>query len=121
MSEHTPGPWVVHIQKDGGNWDYQIRTLKAHNPAWEGRGTHVGKHVASLNRHILEVEANANLFAVSPDLLEELDRLTGEVRGCWGMDERALREVLGNTNYHIIEERLESSRIAVVKALGRKP
>ena len=61
------------------------------------------------------------LIAAAPELLEELDRLTGEVRGCWGMAEQALREILGNTNYHIVEERLESSRIAVAKALGRKP
>lgn len=47
------------------------------------------------------------------ELREALDRLSGEVAGCWEMAERALRESIGNTNYHIVEERLEASRVAL--------
>lgn len=65
-------------------------------------------------------EKEAHLIATAPELFEELDRLAGEVRGCWGMAERALREIIGNTNYHIVEERLEASRAAIAKA-RRKP
>ena len=64
---HTPGPWVLAIHKDGGNWDYNIRTAAPHNPA----GT-VGKHVATANKYLRETEANAALIAAAPDLLAAL-------------------------------------------------
>lgn len=68
---HTPGPWVLEINKDGGDWQYNIRTEKPHNPA----GT-IGKHIATANQYMrsecgnhLVVEHNARLIAAAPDLL----------------------------------------------------
>ncbi len=74
MSTHTPGPWRVDIIKDGGNWDYQIRTVKPHNPG----GKH-GVHIAATNAYLeAKGEANANLIAAAPELLELLTlALTG--------------------------------------------
>lgn len=63
---HTPGPWTLYIHKDGGNWDYQIRTVKPHNPAGE-----LGKHIADVNKY-LAPEENGRLLAASPDLLDAL-------------------------------------------------
>lgn len=42
--KHTLVPWVVHIIKDGGEWEYQIRTAAPHNPAGG-----LGKHIATVN------------------------------------------------------------------------
>lgn len=51
-TKHTPTPWVVRITKNGGDWTYEIRTRKPHNPA----GT-IGKHIATVNKFL---DANAN-------------------------------------------------------------
>ncbi len=56
----------------------------------------------------------------APNILEELDRLTGEVAACWGIEEVFLRESIGNTNYQVVLDRLEASRVAIAKAGGRK-
>lgn len=63
-AKHTPGPWLVHIDKGGGNWEFTIRTKTPHNPA----GT-LGKHIATPNKFLPEIEANAALIAAAPNLL----------------------------------------------------
>lgn len=65
-----------------------------------------------------ESRADARLIAAAPDLLEALDRLTGEVRACWGME--GVREVVGNTNYGDVEGLIDQSLDALEKALGRR-
>lgn len=52
MSKHTKEPWMVHIQKDGGNHRYDIRTVKPHAP-----GTQLGSHIAKINA-FLEAEGH---------------------------------------------------------------
>ena len=68
--EHTPGPWTLHLRKDGGNWDYQVRTVKPHNPAGG-----LGCHVATVNKYLDDPSANARLIAAAPDLLEACEDL----------------------------------------------
>ncbi len=70
MAKHTPKPWIIHIDKDGGEWDWTIRTLKPHNPAGG-----IGKHIATVNRYLPEVEANGNTLAAAPDLLAACEAL----------------------------------------------
>lgn len=76
MSKHTPGPFKV-VECDG---NFEIRTMdgKCLADAWS----------YGINSNAEEMEANANLFAAAPDLLEalidvrralELANFTGEL------------------------------------------
>lgn len=67
---------MLHIQKNGGDWDYQIRTVEPHHPAGG-----VGKHVASANKYLIDVESNSNLLAAAPDLLEVCEKIAATVDG----------------------------------------
>ncbi len=100
MSQHTPGPWKLHIEKDGGDWDYQIRTIKPHNPAGE-----IGKHIGSTNRFIPEVEANSKLFASAPDLLSACqamhDALSNILENCASADREGEIEHMHGNEYEI--------------------
>lgn len=48
MSNRNPfdGGWTLHIVKSGGDWDYQIRTVKPHNVVG------LGIHIATVNGHL---------------------------------------------------------------------
>src|SRR5688572_1364679 len=77
-TKYTPGPWVLHIDKHGGNWRYEIRTKLPHNPAGGA-----GKHIATINSYLeAKGEANAQLIAAAPELLaacaEVLDSIDNE-------------------------------------------
>lgn len=53
------------------------------------------------------------------ELLEALDKLTGEVRPCWGMaDGMEARMAFGNTNYSVVEERINEALAAIARATG---
>ena len=75
----TDEPWVGHIRKDGGDWDYTIRTLKPHNPAGD-----IGKHIASVNKYLLAEDGNA--LAVQGNM----DRIVTCVNECAPMDDPAV-------------------------------
>lgn len=69
-TKHTPGPWVIDLQKDGGRWEYHIRQENK-------KGYGLGLHIATLNPYLVKastgsVEANSHLFAAAPDLLAAL-------------------------------------------------
>lgn len=78
--------------------------------------TEDGWYVARVWAYVPNAGANAALLAAAPDLLEALDRLTGEVAACWGMGEVALRQELGNTNYATVADRITAARAAIAKA-----
>ncbi len=83
MNKHTPGPWAVVIDKQGGDWKYNIRTSAPHNPAGG-----LGKHIASVNPLMqARGENNAALIAAAPDLLAACkaveDAWTGGESGDW--------------------------------------
>jgi len=95
MSKHTPGPWMLDINKRGGEWDYLIRTVKPHNPAGG-----VGMHVATVNvtfKHL--PEDNARLIAAAPEMLE------------------ALKAVVAVADRKTVE--FDAARAAIAKAEGR--
>lgn len=63
MSKHTPGPWiVVKIAPDLSSGDQLIHI----------RSTKTLREITSLMADSLEIEANANLMASAPELLEAL-------------------------------------------------
>lgn len=77
---HTPGPWCLDIDKSQGNWNYNIRTVKPHNPAGG-----IGKHIATVNPYMTELqgnsawpcaEQNGHILAAAPELLTTLQALT---------------------------------------------
>lgn len=75
QSKHTPGPWAVVIDKQGGDWKYNVRTSAPHNPAGG-----LGKHIASVNPLMQSRgENNAALIAAAPDLLAACERFIDEL------------------------------------------
>jgi hypothetical protein len=61
-------PWVGHINKFGGNWEYQIRTVEPHNQV---RG--LGTHIADVNKHLYpQVEELMHLLAAAPVMQDAL-------------------------------------------------
>ena len=84
---HTPGPWTVDIVKDTGDWTFNIRTQKPHNPAGG-----VGKHIATVNQYIRTedhndsaADANARLIAAAPAMLEALKALDASDKSLVGI------------------------------------
>jgi hypothetical protein len=74
MSEHTPGPWTVHVQKFGSE------------------GQFIETHIWSADRQLIhwintsmrpsrndEYIANARLIAAAPELLEALEELVNVI------------------------------------------
>ena len=66
--QHTPAPWGLNIHKDGGNWTYKIVQKEPELP-----GAPHGHQIAELNKHLRQVEENANLIAAAPELLAALE------------------------------------------------
>lgn len=112
---HTPGPW------NRARWAWVIE---------DRNHTHVANAAAKGIELHSEVDANAAMIADAPAILSELkdaretikaqhealDRLAGEVAACWGMSPVSLRDVLGNTNYTVVEDRIREARTALALA-----
>lgn len=84
QTKHTPGPWRVWIERDGG----RIAILEVCET--QDRGRH--QHFASIARHWPEAEANARLIAAAPELLgllQELIDIEGPQPGTAGWADKA--------------------------------
>lgn len=77
MPKHTPGPWVVHIDKSRGNWVYNIRTEKPHNPSGG-----LGKHIAECNG-LMEARGENNA-----------EHIVACVNACAGINPEAVPELV---------------------------
>lgn len=70
MSKHTPGPWHRNIPP-----------ARKYCVVFSGRNTHVAA-VKSDGLTDSEIEANCNLIAAAPDLLEALDYALSALAHC---------------------------------------
>jgi len=70
-TKHTPGPWKVEKSSDGELWIEGYGKDKCLWGVLEGPWKEIQDHVMPFT----EREANAQLIAAAPDLLEELIRL----------------------------------------------
>lgn len=73
MSEHTPGPWIVHE-----GYEIDVRSANpadlAEAPIYYCIAENIGGHVRGKNfDDYREVHANARLIAAAPDLLAALE------------------------------------------------
>lgn len=103
MSENkfTPGPWLV----TGGTFVYALNDYGT-NSFWANiyAGSQGGYKSAATSSE--EIEANANLIAAAPDLLEALERI---------MDLGIVEHQVG---WPELELALSMSRVAISKARG---
>lgn len=68
-------PWRVHILKDGGVWHYQIRA----NDDVLGRvNGPYGRHIATVNSHLRDVEEVASTLAAAQDMRAGLEQIANE-------------------------------------------
>lgn len=68
---------------------------------------HASAHYATLARAFLAERERAER------LEKALRYLRNEAAGCWGMAERELRDLLGNTNYACVEKRIQEADAAL--------
>lgn len=68
---HTPGPWHRNIPP-----------ATKYVVVWSGRNTHVAKLANDSRVSAAEAEANINLIAAAPDLLEVLREIIGDGVHC---------------------------------------
>lgn len=78
-NKHTPGPWVSHPHKEqdvakSGFIVIQDRRVNAAN---------IATVIPCLGMKKEEVEANANLIAAAPELLEALQNLNTAIDNYW--------------------------------------
>jgi hypothetical protein len=92
--------WRVDIFKHGGDWDWKIRDN-------QNITISPGRHIATVNKYLRDVEEVSNLIAAAPDLLEALEDLTCRIE-----DEC---KVEGNLSCEI-----DTARAALAKAKGLK-
>ena len=93
MSEHTPGPWIVALNIDG----VYAGTLSVVKSA-------VGSEICGprqIRPQAKELEANANLIAAAPDLLEAL---------------KAILTICDSEGMYALES--DAARAAIAKAKG---
>jgi len=76
MNKHTPGPWLV----TGGTFVYALNDYGT-NSFWANiyAGSQGGYKSAATPSE--EIEANANLIAAAPDLLEALSKMLDHFEG----------------------------------------
>lgn len=77
--QHTPTPWMLTINKDGWKWDYQIRTVKPHNPSGG-----LGIHIATTNSYLEARGAGDAAFIVRAvnnheDLIQSVRHLLNDL------------------------------------------
>lgn len=122
----TPGPWKVSPRDVSfytqGDSDILIDGAEARIAEWptssflqfeiEGPSPVSGR--GWLNG------PDALLVAAAPDLYAALERLSNEVFGVLGAYEMALRTEIGNTNFGVLELRMNEARAALAKARGEK-
>ncbi len=103
MSEHTPGPW---------EWSQPDATKSLY--AVFGRCKH-GKKEKFAPLCTVYSLANVPLLIAAPDLLEALRKIANEVDSL-EFAEAGIREVIGNTNWAVLRDRVGIARAAIAKA-----
>ena len=107
--KHTPGPWFI---KPVSNATVEGNLNIFQTESSTGKGYHVSYSAAWDDNEVtkIEAQANANLIAAAPDLLNELQRLRDYVINICGVDD-------GDCDS---EHPLMSSKAAICKALGEE-
>lgn len=98
MSAHTPGPWHRNIRADG-----------RYVTVFAGRNHHVAAAVQQ--KLAAETEANIDLIAAAPELLESLKEVCDWINGCLAADDDSMPtpEMLRET------ERIAEKALAVIR------
>lgn len=118
MSKHTPGPWVVEewdVREPDGcviNGGLQVVAIK--------NGAKCSIYAATEDGDGDEMEANLNLIAAAPELLDALMQMVAihdEPSGFDGKFGKALDEAIA-AQRDKIDERLSIARAAIAKAKG---
>ena len=88
---HTPGPWLVHYERDAFDSAQSILKVTQGNTYSHPQGplSLASVNVAAFAPHTDEALANAKLISAAPDLLAALDRLQA-----FPNDPRAHRQAL---------------------------
>ncbi len=105
-TKHTPGEWF-----------WSARTLRSEIRDEESDIVETPDIIhVDADKCLYTSDADGRLIAAAPELLEALDRLTGEAWACFGMNEEGCRQLFGNTNYSIVCEWIEKAKTAIAKA-----
>lgn len=77
MSAHTPGPWLVHYERDAFDSAQSILKVTQGNSYDHPQGplSLASVNVAAFAPHTDEALANAKLISAAPDLLDALEAL----------------------------------------------
>lgn len=103
--KHTPGPWEV------------AGTITQGRHAIDGAGTHKVPVAVTEWQDGDVSKANARLIAAAPELLTALKKLTAEMVGIGGFGPE-IRELVGNTNWSVLTQRVQEAHAAIAKAEG---
>jgi hypothetical protein len=88
---HTPGPWTVRksgvsrFSTDGENWEdepYPDHVVRIYR---DSQGRRCTQYIALCKGAALPNDANANLIAAAPDLLQELEHICAEAESWHSM------------------------------------
>jgi len=109
---HTPGPWHRNIRREGR---YPV--------VFAGRNQHVA--TASQQDDPAETEANIDLIAAAPELLEALERLLNQATGPTeiygdGIGADGKKTGLSHWEFNALrDERIAFARAAIARATGQ--
>ena len=112
-TEHTTGSWVKHIIKDGGDWTYQVRTLKPHGARQDG----IGSHLATVNKYLRDVDE-----VVAPALVcggeHELEPTRNDIDQLVSSLQSAKKEVVAGAGHMLPMEKTAEFAAVVTRFLG---
>lgn len=116
--KHTDAPWALGEENVGGGFNIYAGNLRIAHTSIQARVTKPD------TRPIGEDEAKANAaFIVKAvnsyePMLDALKKLTAEMVGIGGFGPE-IRELVGNTNWAVLTQRVQEARAAIAKAEGR--
>lgn len=111
MTQHTPGPWIADNNEGFSSWSIWSRMTPT------GHGI-PGPQVASVHGDSAESDADAQLIAAAPELLEALQ---GALKALDAIgDEMTVGERYTNAGQYLLDA-LMPARAAIAKATGTTP
>ena len=104
-------PWTHDPRPDFNRWGEA--EVSIHHVMSDDEAKLIATIFGESSKQALE---RAVRIVTAVNCFDPLDKLAGEIKGCWSGFELELRQVIGNTNYQIVADLLKETDEALTRA-----